>query len=45
MNVRFYLSHYTKTTLELGFGVKMLIFCHYVCNVVMDVTTQRYLIM
>ena len=36
-NVRFYLSYDIKITLKSHFWRKMLKFCHYVHNVVMDV--------
>ena len=44
MNVRFYFSHDIKITLKSHFDVKTSIFCHLLCNVLMDVITLRNLI-
>ena len=40
MNVRFYLSYDIKITGNLISALKMLQFCHYVQNVVIDVITS-----
>ena len=38
-NIRFYLSHDTKINLNHIFGVKLSMFCHLLCNVIMDIFT------